>query len=317
MYAARSRRLSATILAVFLAVPLGLAAPAPANDDLTNATTVERLPFDDLVDLSQASVDGRERITEACGGGLNQLTASVWYRYEAPGSGYVDVKARPEGAVWPTIDVFRAHLEAAESARYSALRLAHNALEPVGHLADDGMQRIACDAAAAAGEPAHVQFAAQQDRTYYIRVGSLEAVDLVAVSMKEHLATAPSNDDLADALPLCIPYCLTKADNNGATLEDFEGAFHPCGFHTVWYTVTAGTDGLLAKWDTQGSTIKETVAIHIGGVPAAGPAALGPGSCETDGEGTLDLLPGETAYIGLGSVNGRQGRINFDLQPIE
>lgn len=288
-------------------------AAGPANDNITTATDVASLPFSDAVDLSQASVEGRERIAESCGGGVERLTSSVWYRYAAPGSGYVDVVASPAAAFAPTIDVFRAHLDTAESIRYQALGAARGVLEPAGRLADDGLQRVACDVAPVAGASAEVHFEASQDRVYYIRIGSLDAADVVLVKMKEHIATAPSNDDVAAATSLCVPYCFVKSSNEGATLEDFEGAANPCGFHTIWYTVTAGVEGLEATWTTQGSSIKETVAIHHAATGAAGAASLGPGSCDTSGEGTLSLLPGETAYIGLGSTNGRQGKIAFEL----
>ncbi len=306
-------RLTAAFLALILAVPMGLAASQPANDQLTSATPVESLPFNDLVDLADASVTGRERVSEACGGGLERLTSSVWYRYEATGNGYVQVLAKPEASFAPSIDVFRAHVETVENARVAAIGLAESALGPAGRLADDGLQRIACDVAPASGAPAEVHFEASQDRVYYIRIGSLETADVVAVKMKEHLAFAPANDDVSAAIDLCVPYCFIKQSNEGATVEDLEGAAEPCGFHTIWYTVTAGAEGLDATWTTKGSSIHETVAIHHAATGAAGPAGLGPGTCDTSGEGDLSLLPGETAYIGLGSTNGRQGNIAFEL----
>jgi len=62
--------------------------PPPSNDACSAATTIGALPFTDTIDTRGATTDGSDPI-ESCTG--NQGTKSVWYKYTAPGDGFVAV----------------------------------------------------------------------------------------------------------------------------------------------------------------------------------------------------------------------------------
>jgi hypothetical protein len=65
---------------------LSLAGSAPANDNFANATTIVSLPFTDTVDLSLASTEPGEDVTDCY-----SSTQTVWYRFTAPVDEILDV----------------------------------------------------------------------------------------------------------------------------------------------------------------------------------------------------------------------------------
>jgi hypothetical protein len=95
-------RLVATLAAMvplLLATAAPASASAPSNDDISNATVITSLPFNDTVDMSQATFAPTD--VSFCSGN----TASVWYQFTPAASGQIAFDPGPSTADM-AIDVF-------------------------------------------------------------------------------------------------------------------------------------------------------------------------------------------------------------------
>ena len=101
----RRRRLGQLAATLAATVPLLLAtaapasASAPSNDDISNATVITSLPFNDTVDMSQATFAPTD--VSFCFGN----TASVWYQFTPATSGQIAFDPGPSNSDI-AIDVF-------------------------------------------------------------------------------------------------------------------------------------------------------------------------------------------------------------------
>ena len=212
---------------------------APANDGFASAQplvgTAGSVITDDLGNLGATKETGEPNHAGNAGG------TSLWYRWQAPGSGPVTFTTLGSG--FDTL-----------LAVYAGSSL--NALSPVVSNDDFALGR------------SQVTFAAAAGATYLIAVDGWKDVFDTAgqtgqVVLTWHL-NAPPNDRFADAQPLIGITGVAVSHNHGATKEPGEPnhAGQPGG-RSIWYRWQAPSSGP-ATFSTFGSSLDTVLAVYTG-----------------------------------------------------
>ncbi len=206
----------------------------PPNDTFESATSLNEQMGALEIDTLLATSESGEPIQQ-----LRQLShdqrpsRSVWFEWTAESSGLATFLAAPSGPIpdwyieesYPSLDVFQVTDNCCGVAR---------------------AKRIA-------SADWSVQFFAEQDREYRIRVSN--AHKSIPMTLNWHTGDRPPNDDFADAITLDGDSGEVSGHNLGATIELGETYGELAA--SVWYRWTAPEDG---RWEFQ---IPDAQVIHV------------------------------------------------------
>jgi Ca2+-binding RTX toxin-like protein len=200
------------VATVLLPVSAASALP-PANDNFASATVITSLPFNDSVDITEATTEAGE--PQLCG-----AAQTVWYAF-TPTSDVV-VRADPIGSSF-----FNTNLSI------------YQAVGP-------GLSDLSWLGCGSFGFP--VVFDARAGTTYYVQGGSVFGG---GATLDVHLEVVPPppNDDFANAIPITtVPFSDTQ-DITGATTQAGEppsSCFFGVLRNTVWYSFTPTNSGSIS-----------------------------------------------------------------------
>jgi hypothetical protein len=211
----------AVVLALMLTLPVvaPVAAAAPGNDNLANATAVIALPFDAYPDVSQATLEPGEAIGCDNGYGLDQ---TVWYSWTSQNAGQLTVQIDP---TWG----------GQTAALYGPFNTAPTDVttvgSPIGCVFYPGPDN-ALKQSVGAGETYLIQLATVSSWGVSPHLGVSEAIP-------------PSNDTKANAAVIgSLPF----AADVDLTLATVEAGEDKCGSgfdRSVWYRYNPTADGTL------------------------------------------------------------------------
>lgn len=199
------------LLYLLLIIPSQLIA-APTNDQITTAINIEQLPYTHQQDTTGASNEPNEILPQC----LNEVSASVWYQYQATEKTAV------------VFDTFGSDYD-------TVLSIWTGTTHP--------LTQIACDDDSGNTSQSQINVELEADTTYYINVSGYDGE--TGTLLLNALRVNPLlNDQLAEAIEI-IPdenflYSHTQSIQ-GASLE-FKEALASCAqrgaFATVWYQFT-------------------------------------------------------------------------------
>lgn len=260
--------------ALIAALP-ALATP-PANDQCGSATLFDGLSLHDEVDTDQATVQACEAIS-VCGAGLAE-SHSVWYRFTAPGDGFLELEAFADFSMMVTI-----FDGCALPTQFGCIQpdcLASQA-EWIGEW---GYSDIWWD-----------DFQVTAGSTYLIKIASIGGVGGHAW-LDACVHPFLSNDDATHAKVITGIEFDDSLDIIGAHADDCElGEPVACDTgwvsDTVWYRYTAQVDGL-AVANTWGSTFDAALSAY-----AQIPYVDAGGFCHEAAAIACTNIPGENGTI--------------------
>jgi hypothetical protein len=271
---------------LFAFSPAARTVAAPPNDAFQAATIVLTIPYSNTQSTADATLEPGE---PPCG----DIGSTVWYAITAPQAG--TLKVTTAGSDFDT--VLAAHTGGAL----------------------DSLQNLDCNDDTGPTVTSAVQFAVDSRNTYYIQAGGYQGLQ-GQLSLSVSYATAPVNDDFADAqaVPVNLPY----VDNRSTAVASKEpGEPEPDPFcaqgaligRTVWYSLTL-TETRLVKVDTAGSNFDTILVVYTGDT-------LGNLTSEGCGDDTLDatsevkfIANAEATYrIQVGGYQGDSGDLAFNL----
>lgn len=216
------------VLVLSLALPTGVWAAAPANDDFANATLINQFPFSDAIDTSEATVASDD---PNCAG----QAATVWYTFTSATD--ATIIANTFGSNYDTTLSVYAGTQGA-------------------------LAQIVCNDDYS-GLQSFVQFSASAGETYYIMAGQFGTGGLggsLVLSINELIP--PSNDDVDNAISISsLPFTDTR-DTSAATTA---GDDPYCGYRnaSVWYQFTPATNGRV-ELDTSASNYFADISVFTG-----------------------------------------------------
>jgi hypothetical protein len=271
---------TAVALLFMMAVVAPVAAAAPGNDNLANASVISTLPFDAYPDMSEATLESGEAI--GCENGYGQ-DQSVWYAWTSSQAGRLNVQ----------VDGSWGGQTAAVYGPFASLPTDVTTL----------------------GSPAGCVFYPGADNALHhsVGVGETYAIQLTTISywgVSPHLGISetlpPANDSRSNAAVISgLPF----AADADLTLATREAGEDKCGVgfdRTVWYRYTPSTDGTLeiALSRDQGSVIGALYA----GTDLVITSAGAPACFSSFGQPTRFVVKGGTTYfLQLGDFSADNG----------
>ena len=281
----RRHLFNAAVVLALVAALFGLnrstvsAAPA-LNDNFASATQIGALPFLDVVDVSEATLEPGESL--ACFGMAN----TVWYAYTPSVTSQVNVSTVGSSAGNNGFNVYRAYGPG------------------LGYLS-----HVTCGAHGGVAT-----FSAQAGETYYIQAGTVNCgyppCSTLELSVQQY--PPPPNDNMANALAATnLPFD-HYADWTGATREAEEP--HPScdpdpNSKTVWYAMTPATNGSHIAYFPYGAWFSTMVAVYTGS-PATGLTEVG---CRVGSALTFEATRGTTYYVQVAALYGNSGAMTLRL----
>jgi hypothetical protein len=271
---------NAVALMMMLPVATPVAAAAPDNDNLANASVIGALPFDAYPDMSEATLEPGEAIGCDNGYGLDQ---SVWYAWNSAQAGQLSVQ----------VDGSWGGQTAAVYGPFASPPTDVTALgSPAGCVLYPGSDN-ALHHSVGAGE------------TYLFQLTTVSSW-FVSPHLRITEALPPANDDKANAAVISgLPFA-ADADLTLATLEAGEDK---CGFgfdRTVWYRYAPPANGTLeiGLSRDQGQVLG---ALYAGNELAISTAGA-PGCFSSFGLPTRFVVSGGTMYfLQVGDHSGEFG----------
>jgi hypothetical protein len=251
-------------------------ADAPGNDNSENATVIGSLPFNDVVDISEATLQPGEPYN--CG-----LSKSVWYRFEP--SATTVLRVSMDGStfsdsvvnIWQGTDL--ANLNSVSCASWGSTST----------------------------------FTASAGQTYYLQAGKYYDELYGELHLTIEQVLPPDNDDFANAaVVLGLPYYFGQ-DTTGATVQAGEPspscAWNPVS-NSVWYAFTAtGDESLMVGYSE--SNFSPVVAVYTG----SSLDQLTELGCRTYHDRlTFAAQAGTTYYLQFGSLYGYGGWMSFNVE---
>lgn len=297
-----------------------VAAQAPANDDLCNATPLTiGASCSGTPNATNLNATYQTNESPATCFNAGAGTGTVWYSFIAPNSGNVRIST--------DIDVSGTNNDT-EVALYALNNNDCSDLNNLVELACD--QDGGTDVIYPGGFPNETYLSVLEfqgltiGQTYYIQVGSYDAVDMGTFCIEIEELVTPPNDDLCAAQFLSVgASCagLPNGDNASATLQTNE-PIPDCSSgltNTVWFQFTAPASGF----------VNITTDVAVGGTNSSSTIALYelpnfPGSCanlsnlcevicanDNGDEGATimgaPVTPGETYYVQVARGNPPSG----------
>jgi hypothetical protein len=199
------------IVALTLAMlPTNGALAAPGNDDITNATVIPSLPFDDTLDSSTATTAPDD---PSCGD-----AASVWYSFTADADVHMAVRASSDHFGFPFLSVYTG--------------------------SPGSLTQLGCNSAnEIAGQlvPAQIVLDATAGTTFYIMVAAGDPGGGFSPPGTFHLTVfgPPANDDITNSTVIpSLPFTDAVDMTTATTASDDPD----CGAPTLWYSFTAPSD---------------------------------------------------------------------------
>jgi WD40 repeat protein/PKD repeat protein len=263
------------------AVPVWNRVVLSSNDAFASATLIHTLPFDAVVDITQASLESGER-TPSCSFGSSGRT--VWYRFTPAGTESISA----------SIDAAFPHVLAAYTGNSVA-----------------DLTEVGCSAAFGS----KVTFVATAGTTYYFQVDGLFGFS-GPLAFRLEAIPPPPNDDFADAIVIpAVPFAAT-VDITSATTEAGERKgsctiFGGSVGRTAWYAFTPTETGSLAASIVTAPT-NPVVTVYSG----SSLANLTEVACRT-GFGSLATfraLAGTTYFFQVDFQNDLGGQLDFRLE---
>jgi PKD domain len=211
------KRIWLKIFAIVISVAalLSLGTPAalaqPANDDFANATVITGLPFSDVIDNTQATLEPGEPFV--CG----PTAQTVWY------------SITPSTTQVLRADTLGTNFFPNDLAVYRARAPGFGGLDFVG--------------CAFSGDP--IRWAADAGAPYYLQAGSFH-LGGGTLQVNVEVVPSPPNDNFADATSFSAVPFSDDLDLSGATVESGEPSPSCSGFPpqgTAWYAFTPLASG--------------------------------------------------------------------------
>ena len=215
-------------LVMALALPTGVLAAPPANDDFDNATMISQFPFNDAISTSEATVAADDPY---CSG----QSATVWYKVTAVTN--VIITANTFGSDYDTT------LSVYTGTRGALTQVACN---------DDynGVQSF-------------VQFSASAGQTYFFMVSQFStggSGGSLVFNIDGRIP--PANDDVDNAIAINpLPFIDSRSTVGATTAADDPY----CGYRnaSVWYTITPTVSGRV-DLDTTASNYYADISVFTG-----------------------------------------------------
>lgn len=250
----------------------------PANDNFANAEVIVSLPFNDSVDVTNATKEPGEPST--CGSGPQGQ--SLWYSF-TPTTNMV-VSADTAGSSFSTanLSIFQSTAPGFEGLSFV---------------------RNGCFGQS-------LTFNAQAGATYYIQAerASTDGSDL---HLNLQAIPAPANDNFADAEVIpSLPFSAT-VDNTGATLEPDEPQGCDFPFRSVWYAFTPA-ENMAIRVDMAGSAVGGVTSIFLASGPAISDLTFL--TCASNST-NIQVEGGQTYYLQVHSF-GQAGVLQINLEQI-
>lgn len=203
----------------------------PMNDNFSDATTIDALPFNDSVNNADALREPGE--TNYCLLSKN----TVWYTFTATADGALRADTAGSSFSDTTLSVYQA-----------------------GGPGIGDLVFLQCGSFGSA-----VTFSVEAGVTYYFQAGSVNSAggDL-RLNLEE--ASRPANDrfDSATVIPLPLPFDDT-VDTSAASIEDGEPtpacAYYGLGTRSIWYAFTAERSGSISA-SIPGASFTPVVAVY-------------------------------------------------------
>ena len=270
-------RITFAVLAglVALMLPGTAAAAPPTNDAFGSAAVVGSLPYSDVVNTTDSTIEGGE--PQFC----IFMNQTVWYLFTPATNSVVAVNNGGTG-FQTNVNVYRSVGPGITSLNF-----------------------LGCSQ-----NGSSVTFQAEAGQTYYIQAGILfGSVGDLHLNVDE--VPPPANDDFVDATVVpSLPFNNT-VDTSGAGTESGEpqpscvGGL-PTG--TVWYAFTPSTSGSISARATGG--FSTALAAYTG----SGPGNLNEVRCRIfNGLLTMHVDAGTTYYFQAGGLFGGRGNLQFTI----
>ena len=250
----------------------------PANDNFANAEVIPSLPFNDSVDVTNATKEPGE--PSNCGNGPNGQ--SLWYSFTPTTSMVINADTAGSSFINPNLTIFQS--------------------------TGPGFEGLAFVRNACFGQS--LTFNAQAGTTYYIQA---EWASSGAANLHLNLQAipAPANDNFADAEVIAsLPFSAT-VDNTGATLEPNEPQGCDFPFRSVWYAFTP-SENMAVRLGMEGSSVGGVMSIFLASGPGISDltflrCVFSPTNIQVEG--------GQTYYLRVDSF-GQPGAIQVNLEQI-
>lgn len=253
----------------------------PLNNSFETATSLNE-PMGALeIDTLLAASEGGESLQRSQS---ERPSRSVWFQWTAETSGLATFLAAPRGPLpdwyliesYPSVDVFQVTDNCCGIAR---------------------AKRIA-------SADWSVQFFAEQDREYRIRVSN--AHKSLPMTLNWHTGARPPNDDFADAVTLEGESGEVSGHNLGATIEP--GETYGTLAASVWYRWTAPDDG---RWEFR---VRDAQVIHVMvfSGSSVGDLRMVSGIAAPGDSVSVAARAGETYRIMIASPDAYSGGWQFD-----
>lgn len=253
----------------------------PFNDSFESATSLNEQMGALEIDTLLATSESGESLQRSWG---ERPSRSVWFEWTAETSGLATFLAAPRGPIpdwylndsYPSLDVFQVTDNCCGIARVKRMGSA----------------------------PWSVQFFAEQDRVYRIRVSN--AHKSIPMTLNWHTGDRPPNDDFADAVTLEGESGEVSGHNLGATIEPGETYGELAA--SVWYRWTAPEDG---RWEFQ---VPDAQVIHVMvfSGDGVGDLRMVSGIARPGDPVSVSARDGETYHIMIASPDAFSGGWQFD-----
>jgi hypothetical protein len=274
-----------------LPVAAPVAAAAPDNDNLANATAVTTLPFDAYPDVSQATLEAGEAIGCDSGYGMDQ---SVWYSWTAPQDGTLRVQ----------IDGSWGGQTAAVFGPLDPLPTDVLSVGPVRWCVYDPGPDYALNESVQSGE------------TYLFQLTTVSAWG-VSPHLGINLLVPPANDNKAQATVISgLPFTDT-VDLSVATVESGENLCGNSVDRTAWHRYTPSADSTMEVGLSRDQGSVSGALYGPDGQPATTTVGA-PGCFSSDGGPTRFLLKGGVTYdlqVGDSIYSNGSEPVHVSIQP--
>jgi hypothetical protein len=250
-------------------------AEAPGNDDFENATLIDSPPFNDVVDISEATLQPDE--PQNC-----SLSKSVWYRFEPSADTVLRVTMDGSNFSDTVVNIWQ------------------------------GTDLTYLSSVTCASWGGTATFTASAGQTYYLQAGKYYEEPYGELHLTITQVLPPDNDDFANAIVVpSLPY-YSEQDTTAATVQAGEPspscAWNPVT-NSVWYAYTAtSNDSLMVGYSNY--NFSPVVAVYTGS-SVDQLAELG---CRTWGQLTFSPQAGTTYYLQFASLSGYGGWMSFNFE---
>ena len=239
----------------------------PANDEISNATPVDALPFNATQDSLTATRNPSDP-TPSCGA---PSSYTVWYSYTPSADGAVLVSTSGGDYFPPSPTAY---------------------MGPANATPTSPLTQVAC----ASSGP--VQLSVSAGTTYYFMLSSFSPRPSFTFTVQA--IVTPPNDEITNATPIAaLPFSASQ-DLQYATQNPHDPT-PSCGApnnHSVWYSYTAAADGAIQVTTSVNSGYSPTASVYIGPPGATPTSPLTEADCgSTSWPGQLSVTAGTTYYI--------------------